>query len=83
MQDSLLYKLTSGTSITQSFQFFPNLSYTGQYRFNFNLSAVTAVKKWLGWQVSFNDQFLSNPILGRLRNDMFLSTGFQFKLPTH
>ena len=83
VQDSLLYKLTSGTSITQSFQFFPNLSYTGQYRFNFNLSAVTAVKKWLGWQVSFNDQFLSNPILGRLRNDMFLSTGFQFKLPTH
>jgi putative salt-induced outer membrane protein YdiY len=56
---------------------FGNLTYTGQYRINFNLSAVTALKKWLGWHVSFSDIYLSDPLEGRLRNDVVLSTGFR------
>lgn len=75
--DDLLYKFSANTSMTQSFRMYPNLSDTGQYRINFNLSAVTALKKWLGWHVSFTDNFLSDPELGRLRNDLMLSTGFQ------
>ena len=51
--DDFLYKLSASTSVTQSFRFFPNLSRTGEYRANFNLSAVTAIKKWMGWHVSF------------------------------
>jgi hypothetical protein len=50
---------------------------TGQYRLTFDLSAVTALKKWLGWQLTFSDRFLSNPVQGRLRNDVLLSTGFR------
>jgi hypothetical protein len=38
---------------------------------------VTAIKKWLGWHISFTDNYLSNPVLGRLPNDLILSTGFQ------
>jgi hypothetical protein len=75
--DNFLYKMSANTSVTQSFFIYPNLSDTGQYRFNFNLSAVTAIKKWLGWHVSFTDNYLSDPVLGRLRNDLILSTGFQ------
>jgi hypothetical protein len=80
--DNFSYKLSSNTSLTQSFFIFPNVTYTGQYRFNFNLSAVTAIKKWLGWHVSATDSYLSDPVLGRLRNDIILSTGFQLAFAT-
>ena len=75
--DNFAYKASAATSVTQSFFIYPNLSDSGQYRFNFNLAVVTAVKKWLGWHVTFTDSFLSNPVEGRLRNDIILSTGFQ------
>jgi putative salt-induced outer membrane protein YdiY len=75
--DNLVYKFSPNTSVTQSFFVYPNLSDTGEFRMNFNLSAVTALKKWLGWHVTFTDNYLSNPVLGRLRNDLILATGFQ------
>ena len=75
--DDLLFKASGVTSITQSFRMFPNLSDTGQYRLNFDLSVVTAIKKWLGWHLSFSDRFLSDPVPGRLKNDVLLSTGFR------
>jgi putative salt-induced outer membrane protein YdiY len=75
--DNLVYKFSPNTSVTQSFFVYPNLSDTGELRMNFNLSAVTALKKWLGWHVTFTDNYLSDPVLGRLRNDLILATGFQ------
>jgi putative salt-induced outer membrane protein YdiY len=80
--DNFVYKLAAGTSLTQDLRFFPNLTYTGQYRMNFNLSAVTAVKKWLGWHLTFSDTYLSDPVLGRLRNDVILSTGVRVTFAT-
>ena len=80
--DNFAYKLSGNTSVTESFFIYPNMSYMGQYRFNFNLSAVTAIKKWLGWHISFTDNYLSNPVLGRLANDLILSTGFQLGFPS-
>lgn len=71
------YKVTSITSLTQSFRIFPNLTNQGEYRVNFDLGAVTALKKWLGWQVSASNRYLSNPVLGRQRNDLLLSTGLR------
>ena len=75
--EDLAYKVSAATNFTQSFRLYPNMSDTGEYRMNFNLSAVTAIKKWLGWHISFADAFQSDPVLGRLRNDVILSTGFQ------
>ena len=75
--DDFLYKLSAATNLTQSFRFFPNLTYTGEYRANFDLSAVTAVKKWLGFHITASDRFVSNPVLGRQRNDLLLSTGLR------
>ncbi len=75
--DSFLYKFSATTSVTQSAQIFPNLTFGGQYRFDFGISAVTALKKWLGWHVTATDNFLSNPVLGRQRNDLLISTGLR------
>jgi hypothetical protein len=75
--DDFLYKVSSVTSVTQSFRYFSNLSHTGEYRVNFDLSAVTSLKKWLGWHVTASDRFLSNPVFGRQRNDLLISTGLR------
>lgn len=75
--EDLTYKFSGATSLTQDFHIFPNLSDTGQYRMNFDLSAVTAIKKWLAWHVTASDRYLSDPVLGHLRNDVLLSTGLR------
>ena len=75
--DDLLWKASGATSITQSLRLYPNLSDTGQYRMNFDISGVTAIKKWLGWHLTFSDRFVSDPLPGRLRNDVLLSTGLR------
>jgi putative salt-induced outer membrane protein len=75
--DELLYRLSGVTTINQSSRFFSNLSEGGEYRVNFDLGAVTTLKKWLGWQLTASDRFLSNPVFGKQRNDVLLSTGFR------
>ena len=75
--DDLLWKASAVTSITQAFRMYPNLSDTGQYRMNFDITGVTAIKKWLGWHLTFSDRFVSDPLPGRLRNDVMLSTGLR------
>jgi len=75
--DDFLHKFSPTTSVTQAFRVFPNLSYSGDYRVNFDIGAVTALKKWLGWHVTASDRFLSNPVFGRQRNDLILSTGLR------
>lgn len=75
--DDFLYKFSSVSSVMQAFRVFPNLTRTGEYRMNFDLGAVTAIKRWLGWHVTASDRLLSDPVFGRQRNDLILSTGFR------
>ena len=75
--DNLFYKVSKATTVTQAMRLFTNLSDTGSYRLNFDLGANTVLKKWLGWHVTASDRFLSNPVQGRQRNDLLVSTGFR------
>ena len=75
--DTVLFKVSGATTLTQAFQMFNNVSTKGAYRINFDLGAVTAVRSWLGWHLNASDRYLSNPVQGRLRNDVLLSTGFR------
>jgi hypothetical protein len=75
--DDLLLRLNGLTTLTQSFRMFPSLTNTGQYRANFDLSTVMTLKKWLGWHLTASDRYLNSPVVGRLRNDILLSTGFR------
>ncbi|HTZ73653.1 MAG TPA: DUF481 domain-containing protein [Candidatus Aquilonibacter sp.] len=64
------------TTVTQDFTFYPDLSDAGQYNFAFDGAATTKISKWLGWQVSFSDRYVSNPpIAGTKSNDVVFSTG--------
>ncbi len=75
--DDLVYAVSKSTSLHERLTFYPNVSRSGEYRTNFDLSAATAVKKWLAWQLSVSDRFLSNPLLGAKRNDVIFTTGFR------
>lgn len=75
--DNLFYQVSKGTSVTQSMRVFTNLSDTGAYRVNFDIGSSTVLMKWLGWHVTASDRLLSNPVQGRQRNDLLISTGFR------
>jgi putative salt-induced outer membrane protein YdiY len=73
--DAFMHKVGKGTVITQTLFFYPDLSQTGQYRGTFNFGMVTKLNKWLGWQNSFADIYVSNPPRGTKKNDLQLATG--------
>lgn len=68
---------TKRTVLTERFVFFPNLSHTGDYRFQFNTTLAVAMKNWLSWQTSFQDLYISYPPPGLKGNDLVLSTGIR------
>ena len=70
-------KLGSRSTFSETFNYFPNLSGPSGYRYTFNTVLSTAISKWLGWQFSLNDTFLSNPPTGIKGNDLLLSTGLR------
>jgi putative salt-induced outer membrane protein YdiY len=76
--DAFTHKLGKSTAVTQAFMLYPDLSDTSQYRFTFNFWTVTRLNKWLGWQNSVADVFVSDPPIAvpRIeRNDLQISTG--------
>jgi small nuclear ribonucleoprotein (snRNP)-like protein len=73
--DEYTLKLTGASSLNQSFRMFNNLSDTGAYRVNLDLSVATKIKKWLSWNLALSDHYLSNPVPGRKPNDWLYTTG--------
>lgn len=78
--DAYTLKVGKGTVITQSFFIYPDLSDTSQYRGTFNFGTVTKLNKWLGWQNSFGDIYVSNPPPTTKKNDLLLATGLNISL---
>lgn len=75
--EELTHKLSGRTSLKERLVLFTNLSQTGEYRLNFDTSAVTNLNKWLAWQVTLSDRYLSNPVPGAKKNDLLLTTGLR------
>jgi len=75
--EELSWKLNNRVSLNERFSAFPNLSDLGQYRFQFDATAATKLKRWLSWQITVSDRYLSNPLPGLKSNDELLSTGLR------
>jgi putative salt-induced outer membrane protein YdiY len=73
--EELSHQLSERLLLKERFVVFPNLTESGQYRFAFDSSAITTLKKWLGWQITVSDRYLSNPLPGIKKNDLILTTG--------
>ena len=68
-------KLSSVTSMYQNSRFFSNLTRRGEYRFNGDFGANTKLTRWLTWNISISDRYLSNPVPGRKNHDFLYTTG--------
>ncbi|PYV42937.1 MAG: hypothetical protein DMG06_12465 [Acidobacteria bacterium] len=44
---------------------------------SFDSSLVTNINRWLGWQLTLSDRYLSNPVPGTKKNDVLLTTGLR------
>jgi putative salt-induced outer membrane protein YdiY len=73
----LTHKLSSRSLLKERLVFFPNLQETGDYRLNFDASLVTNLNRWLSWQITLSDRYLSNPVPGAKNNDVLLTTGIR------
>ena len=76
--DEFTHKIGKSTVITQNLYFYPDLTNTGEYRGTFSFGTVTKLNKWLGWQNSFGDVYVSDPPPGKKKNDIVYSTGLNF-----
>ncbi len=73
--DELTHKWRGSTVIMQKAYFFPDFSNAGDYRATFDLGTVTKINKWLGWQNTFGDVYVTNPPEGKKKNDVVFTTG--------
>jgi putative salt-induced outer membrane protein YdiY len=73
--EEFMHKLHGGTIITQQMYIYPDLLNTGEYRGTFTFGTVTKMNKWMGWQNSFSDIYVSNPPVGKKQNDIIFTTG--------
>jgi hypothetical protein len=73
--DEFTFKLSPVTSLFQSSRTFVNLTETGNYRMNFDVGTNTRLFRWLAWNASVSNRYLSNPVPGRRKNDFLYSTG--------
>ena len=73
--DELMHKIGKSTVVLQRAYFFPNLSDSGEYRATFDFGTVTKISKWLGWQNTFGDVYVTNPPTGKKKNDVVFTTG--------
>ncbi len=73
--DDYTLKINNASSLIQSFRMFNNLSDLGASRVNFDATLSTKLVKWLSWNVSLSDRYLSRPVQGRKTNDFLYSTG--------
>ena len=73
--EELDMKINKRTTLSERYSIYPNVSDTGTYRFQFDMTAATKLKNWLSWQATYSDRFLSDPLPGLKKNDLLLSTG--------
>lgn len=73
--DEFMHKISNSTVITQKAYFFENFQSTSDYRATFDFGTITKINKWLGWQNVFGDVYVTNPPVGKKKNDIVFTTG--------
>jgi len=73
--DEYSLKLSSATSLVQSYRMFNDMSDSGSYRVNFDAGLSTKLGKRLTWNLSISDRYLNRPAAGRKSNDFLYTTG--------
>ncbi|HUN88107.1 MAG TPA: DUF481 domain-containing protein [Terriglobales bacterium] len=80
--EQLTHKLNSRTNFTEKAFIFPYVTggQAGNYRFAFDAGVSTKISRWLTWQTSLSNIYVSNPPPGTKGNDLLLTTGIGLTL---
>jgi putative salt-induced outer membrane protein YdiY len=71
-----MHKFGALTTLNETASIYPDLDDLSQYRVSLDANAVTKINKWLGWQITVSDRYVTDPpIPGTKSNDVILSTG--------
>lgn len=73
--ESVMLRPAKFLVLQHSFNFYPNLTQTGEYRFDTNTTLSVPFRKRFSLSVSYLDFFLSNPQPGSHQNNSTFSTG--------
>jgi putative salt-induced outer membrane protein YdiY len=73
--ENLTLKLAHGMKIIHDLEFYPNLSQTGQYRFDTNTAFAAPISKRLSFTLSYVEFYLSHPLPGNHKNNSTLAAG--------
>jgi putative salt-induced outer membrane protein YdiY len=73
--EELMHKLGKTTVLNERLYFFPDLNSAGDFRGTFDFGTTTKMSKWLGWQNSFSDVYVTNPPPGKKQNDVIFTSG--------
>jgi hypothetical protein len=81
--EELTHKISARSQFRERLVFFknPQQSSGAGYRVQFDASLVTGLNRWLAWQITFSDRYLSNPpviVPALKKNEAFLTTGLRF-----
>ena len=68
-------KLTKFLNLQHDLNFYPNLTQTGEYRFDTSTTLAMPISKRFSFTVSYEDFYLSNPQPGSHQNNATFSTG--------
>lgn len=73
--NELSQKFNGVFTIGEKIVLFNNVSNSGNYRVNADVFLSAAIRKWLSYQITASDRYLSNPLPGRKTNDLVITTG--------
>lgn len=81
--EDLTFKVTANTVFKETVFIFPYVSggLAGNYRATVDSGLNTKINKWLVWQTTLSDRYVTNPLAGTKGNDLLLSTGLGISLP--
>jgi putative salt-induced outer membrane protein YdiY len=74
--EELDHKINGAVTLHERLFFYPEPD-DGNYRINFDTTASATIRKWLSWQFTVSDRYLSDPLPGRKANDILFTTGLR------
>jgi len=73
--NELTHRFAGVFTLSEKIVFYNNVTTSGNYRLNGDVAFAAEIKKWLSYQVTASNRYLSNPLPGRKTNDLVITTG--------
>lgn len=78
VDQSLVLKLLAKLKLQERAALYPNISDSGQFRFEFDANASMPIYKFLEYDFAFSDRYQSNPLPLHKDNDRLFSVGIRW-----